>query len=113
MASAAITALARNAQAARNTLANMREKAKVQEERLYTVGEVALGALAGGFVDGYWQKPEVAGMPLVPVLGAVMALGGLSGVVPGGAHASAIGVGLLAGPLYAKAAEKGAESGAQ
>lgn len=112
MASQAITALARNAQSARNTLANIREKARVQEERVYMVGEVAAGALLGGFVDGYWQKPEIAGMPAVPVVGAILALGGLAGVVPGGMHVSSLGIGLLAGPLYAKASEKGAESAA-
>lgn len=113
MASQAIQALARKAESARNTIANMRERARVQEERVYTVGEVALGAVGAGFVDGYWNKPDLFGLPATPVVGAVAALAGLSGYVPGGMHVAAIGIGMVAGPLYEKAQQKGAEAAAR
>ena len=112
MASKAITALAQRAQSARNTLASLKEKAKVQDERVYTVAEVAGGAGIAGFVDGYWGKPEVFGLPAVPVAGVVLALAGLSGYVPGGMHVTALGTGMFAGPLYDMAARKGAEMAA-
>ena len=109
MASKAIEALAKSGQSARNTIARMKETTRVQEERVYTVAEVAGGGLIGGFVDGYWQKPEIMGVPATPAIGAVAALLGLSGYVPGGMHLAAVGIGMVTGPLYEFAQRKGAE----
>ena len=112
MASQAIQALARRAESARNTLANMREKARIQEERAVTVVEVALGGGVAGFVDGYWGDPKIFGMPAMAGVGVIMALAGLSGFVPGGMHVASIGVGLATGPLYMAARDKGMSAAA-
>lgn len=109
MASEAIQALARRAESSRAALARIRENTKLQGERAMVVGETAVAALAAGFVDGYWGTPTMFGLPAVPVIGVLMALGGLSGWVPGGQHIAALGVGAVAGPLYVKAFQKGAE----
>jgi hypothetical protein len=113
MASQAIQALAKRAESARSTLTNMKERARIQEERVYTVAEVAGGGAVAGFVDGYWGKPEIFGMPAVPIIGVVLALVGLSGWVPGGMHVASFASGMVAGPLYELAARKGAEKAAQ
>lgn len=110
MASQAIQALARRAESARNTLANLREKARIQEERAVTVAEVAVGAGVAGFVDGYFGTPKVFGIPAMVAVGTLMALGGLSGWIPGGMHMTALGMGLFSGPLYGVARDKGAEA---
>jgi len=110
MASHAIQALARRAESARNTLANFKEKARIQDERFYMVGEVAIGSGTAGFVDGYFGAPKLLGVPVTAGIGVVMALGGLTGYIPGGQHMMALGMGLFSGPLYDVAKTKGAEA---
>ena len=112
MASQAIQALARPAQSARNTLANMRETARIQEERIVMLAEVAVGGGVAGFVDGYWTKPQLFGMPAVPIVGVLLAIVGTSEWVPAGTHIAALGAGMVSGSLYEIAARKGAERAA-
>lgn len=110
MASEAIQALARRAQSYKSALDNRREREKASESRAYTVGEVALGAAGAGAIDGYFGSPSVGGVPLTAGLGALAALAGLAGLVPGGMHVAAVGIGAVAGPLYAKTFQKAAEA---
>jgi hypothetical protein len=109
MASAAIEKLARSAQSSRAALANIKEAARIQEERVYAVLEVGGGAAVAGIVDGYWGRPEIAGVPATVLTGAALCLIGLSGRVPGGFHLAAFGIGMVSGPIYARAEQKGAE----
>ena len=113
MASPAVEKLARQAQSSKTALANIKETARVQEERVYTVLEVGGGAAVAGLVDGYWGRPEIAGVPATILTGAAFALIGLSGRVPGGMHLAAIGIGMVSGPIYSKCEAKGAELAAQ
>jgi hypothetical protein len=112
MASAAIQALARRAQSSANTVARMKEAAKVQQERVLMVVEVTGGAAVAGFVDGFWGRPEVFNVPAMPIVGAVAALVGLSDWVPGGIHLAQIGVGMISGHAYEWAARRGTEAAA-
>jgi hypothetical protein len=104
MASMAVTRLADKAESARAALSRFRDKAKLNERRALSVGEIVAGSALGAVLDrkldkgkGHW---DVAGVPATPVLGLAMAVAGLSGWVPGAEDIAMLGVGLIAGPAY-------------
>lgn len=109
MASAAVEALARKAQSATNTVARMREAARIQQERVFQVVEVTGGAAVAGFVDGYFGRPEIFGVPATAGVGLLLAIVGLSDLVPGGVHLAAVGTGMFVGQAYEWAARRGVE----
>lgn len=97
MASKSITNLARAAESAKRTAANMRRRAKEKEAYMLSQGEVAVGGALGGVLDGTMGEggqAEFLGLPLVLALGGAMSVLGFTDI-PGSEHAGHIGVGLL------------------
>jgi len=99
MASQSVTKLARAAESSRRALSNMRAKTRAKQAYALSQGEVVLGGVAGGLIDGVMgeggEPAEVFGLPTVAVLGGVMTVAGFSDM-PGAEHAGFTGVGLLA-----------------
>ena len=76
------------------------------------VVEVTGGAAVAGFVDGFWGRPEIFNVPAMPIVGAALAIVGLSDWVPGGMHLASIGIGMVSGHAYEWAARRGTEAAA-
>jgi hypothetical protein len=113
MPSVAITKLADTAERSRAALVRVRDKAKLNNRRAMNVAEILVGAAGAAVLDRKLDKGaghfELLGAPATPVLGLLMAVGGLSGWVP--EDIAMVGVGLIAGPAYTYVYNKVAPAG--
>lgn len=99
MASTSITKLARAAESGRRAVARVRERAKAQQTKLISQGEVVGGGALGGIIDATFGEggadAEIMGLPMVVTAGALLTLAGMS-EFKGSEHFGFAGVGLLA-----------------
>lgn len=99
MASPSVMKLARMAESGKRAMQNIRARAKARERYALANGEVIVGGVAGGILDGAMgeggEDAEVFGLPLVVSLGGAMVVAGFTDM-PGAEHAGYIGAGLLA-----------------
>jgi hypothetical protein len=111
MATQAIQKLAHAADSAKATLARFKERAKLNETRMLSAGEIVLGGAAGGLIDGKFDDgtgsgPKVAGVSAVGAGSALLLVLGLTDAFPGVSHLGYIGAGGLAYKLGTLAHEK-------
>lgn len=63
-------------------------------------GEVAVGGVIGGAIDGKWgeggEPAELVGLPAVAAVGAAMTVLGISDLVPAAEDIASTGAGMLA-----------------
>jgi len=110
MASAAISKLAERASRAKTRLSNYKVKAKLNERRMLSKGEVVIGGVLGGAIDAWQGEPgapaELLGMPAVALGGAILTVIGISDLVPGAEDIASLGAGALSYSLGTYAREK-------
>lgn len=97
----AIMKLAQAATSSKKALSNYRRKVKEEKPLVRGIAgaEIVAGGLAGGLIDGLAGGTEKrvapAGIPVVPIGGALL---GLSALIdyPGSSHVGAVGIGAVA-----------------
>jgi len=111
MASQAITKLAAAADSAKSRLMAFKEKAKISETRMLSAGEIIVGGVAGGLLDGKFDDgtgtgPKVAGVSAVAAGSVVFLVLGLTDAFPGVSHLGYLGAGALSYKLGTFARDK-------
>jgi len=111
MATQAISKLAQAADSAKARLVAFKEKAKLSEARMLSTGEIIIGGLAGGLLDGKFDDgtgagPRVAGVSAVGAGSVVLLVLGLTDAFPGVSHLGYIGAGGLSYKLGTFARDK-------
>jgi hypothetical protein len=86
-------------QSMQHRLANMKDRAKEQEQVVVSTVASALTGATFGFLDGRYDRRELGGVPIAPVAGvgahiAAFALGGKEGVYLHSVGDAAIAVGM-------------------
>ncbi len=100
MATQAISRLAQAADSAKARLIAYKEKAKLNETRMLSAGEIIVGGVAGGLLDGKFDDgtgsgPKVAGVSAVGAGSVVLVVLGLTDAFPGVSHLGYLGAGAL------------------
>lgn len=105
MATSSVTKLAERAQSATQALRNYKQKARINERRMLSKGEVVVGGVVGGLVDGKWgeggEPAELLGLPGVALAGAGLTILGISDLVPAAEDIASVGAGMLSYSLGA------------
>jgi hypothetical protein len=100
MATAAITKALESADRRLMAFKRQKEALKIREERAYVAGTALLGAVVAGIADAKYRDADGTSKKImkVPAIGgasALLALGGISELVPGGIYIGMLGVGGL------------------
>jgi hypothetical protein len=111
MASHAISKLAAAADSAKARLATFKERAKLSETRMLSAGEIVIGGVAGGLLDGKFDDgsgggPKIAGVSAVGAGGVLFLVLGLTDAFPGVSHLGYLGAGAVAYKLGGFARDK-------
>lgn len=100
MATTAITKALESADRRLMQFKRHKEALKIKEERAYAAGAAIVGAVVAGVADAKYRDADgtskkVMKIPVVGLASGVLALGGISELVPGGIYIGMLGIGGL------------------